>query len=342
MVEITRKAAPQIEMIQGKSKDVYFISNKELEFRFTDRLTVFDVRRPNYIPYKGAVLAQTAEYMFDVARYLDIATHFIKMTGPNCMRVRRMEVIPNPTEIDRPNTFINLEFIVRNYVEGSLWRAVQEGKIGSFELHFPPRYKIKRGDKLMAPRFEMWTKFEPVDRLLGHEEAMKIGGISERTVERIKGLILRLNDGIQERVTRYSIKQIGSEYSSLTYVDGKKEVALDEKGNPIFVDSFWTPDEDRFWEGSDYNNGRLVDKSKEFVRQYYIDIGYHGELMAVRERNKEFEGSGKKLLPEPEIPLLPRSMVKQTGELYIEMFERLSGRRFMNEPYNELMLERRD
>lgn len=337
MSEKIRSAPSPGETRQGKSKDILYVSRAEMEHFFTDRLTVFDVKKPNYIPQKGATLAQTAEYMFGVAGDLGINTHFLKMTGPNSMMVRRLEVVENAEEIDRPNTFIPLEFIIRNYVEGSLLRAVQKNEITAAELGFENGHAIRRGDRLMKQRFEMWTKLERVDRLLTHEEALRVGGISEDTVDRIRDLLFRLNDKIQEVVRRNSARKIDGELSCLIRVDGKAELGLDGKRRPIMVDSFANADEDRYWEGREYGNGRFLDKSKEFVRQHYIETGYYGELTAVREINKKLKASGMKLEPEPDLPLLSPQMIKMTSELYIEMFERLTGKTFVPQPYRELI-----
>ena len=58
--------------------------------------------------------------------------------------------------------------------------------------------------------------------------------------------------------------------------------------------------------------------SKEFVRQYYRSIGYHKDLYDAREYSKT----------EPEIPALPDDMVKKTSDLYVTMFERITGEKW--------------
>jgi len=101
-------------------------------------------------------------------------------------------------------------------------------------------------------------------------------------------------------------------------VDGKKEFAMDEKRRLMLVDTFGTADEDRFWDLEAYQQGKQVELSKEFVRQYYRKTGYHQALMDAR-------GAGR---PEPDIPPLPADVAKQASDLYVGLFERLTGEKF--------------
>jgi phosphoribosylaminoimidazole-succinocarboxamide synthase len=61
-----------------------------------------------------------------------------------------------------------------------------------------------------------------------------------------------------------------------------------------------------------------LELSKEAVRQYYRSTGYYDSLVEARKNN----------LPEPPIPALPAAEIKKVSELYIEMFERLTGESF--------------
>ena len=63
----------------------------------------------------------------------------------------------------------------------------------------------------------------------------------------------------------------------------------------MIVDVYGTADEDRFWDRKRYDEGELVDLSKEYVRQYYRQTGYKDRLYQAREERKA----------EPAIPALP-------------------------------------
>jgi phosphoribosylaminoimidazole-succinocarboxamide synthase len=86
----------------------------------------------------------------------------------------------------------------------------------------------------------------------------------------------------------------------------------------LVVDTFGTADEDRFWDLAAHDQGKQVELSKEFVRQHYRQIGYHARLTAAREAKR----------PEPDIPPLPPDVLRQVSDLYISLFERLTGEQF--------------
>ena len=86
----------------------------------------------------------------------------------------------------------------------------------------------------------------------------------------------------------------------------------------MLIDTFGTADEDRFWEMEEYKKGELVDRSKEFVRKYYMNTGYYEDLMDARDAGKD----------EPAIPALTEEMIKDTSSLYGDLFERLTGDKF--------------
>ena len=104
----------------------------------------------------------------------------------------------------------------------------------------------------------------------------------------------------------------------LIHVDGKKEFSFDEERALMVVDTFGTPDEDRFWDLAEFERGNHVEKSKEFVRVYYRESGYHEALYDARDKG----------LPEPDIPPLPKDKIEETSRIYIQLFEQLTGEKF--------------
>ena len=294
----------------GKVKDVYAVNDTELEFEFSNRISVFDKIIPSEIPHKGETLARTSAYWFELIQNHGVLTHFLGLTAPNRIRVRRVHVI-HDYRLLTPKTvnyLIPLECIVRYYVYGSLWDQVSRGKIQPETLGFPHAHTIKLAEKLPQPFFEVTTKLEKVDQKLTMEGALEISGLTLNEFYSIKDTSLKI-DGILHS----KIKQRG-----LIHVDGKKEFAFDENRTLMVVDSFGTADEDRFWDMEAFNDGRYVERSKEFVRQYYRKIGYHDELMKARE-------AGDK---EPSISSLPNEIIQQISQIYIKLFEDLTGQSF--------------
>src|SRR5215469_1180912 len=89
-------SAPAKFLRRGKVKEVFEVSPTELEFRFTDRISVFDKHVPSDIPNKGATLNQTAVHWFQLCSRLGIPHHFLRASSPTSMRVKRVEVVPKP------------------------------------------------------------------------------------------------------------------------------------------------------------------------------------------------------------------------------------------------------
>ncbi len=294
----------------GKVKNVFAVSDSELEFEFSNRVSVFDKIIPSDIPFKGETLCRASAYWFKICNAKGIKTHFLSMPSPNKMRVKRVEVIHDYSKINTQtrNYLIPLEVIVRYYAYGSLYDRILDGKVKPETLGFPSGHSIKNGEALPSPFFEVTTKLEKIDRPLDNEEAVKIAGLAREEFKELEETTLKIDGEINSRV-----KQRG-----LVHVDGKKEFAYDEERTLMVVDTFGTADEDRFWDLAEFEKGNYVEKSKEFVRRHYRDMGYHEALYSARKEGK----------PEPDIPPLPQEMVEKTSKVYIELFEQLTGEKF--------------
>ncbi len=294
----------------GKVKDVYEVDAERLEFVFSDRISVFDKIIPSEIPFKGETLARTSAYWFETVGELGIPSHYIKLTAPNRMLVKRVNIISDYAKINGKtrNYLIPLEFVARYFVYGSLWDRMQQNAVKPEELGFSKGSKVKLAEPLPKPFFEVTTKLEKIDRNLTLEEALKISGLSRHEYDEVRDTVLRIDGEINSRVRS----------RGMIHVDGKKEFGFDEKRKLMVVDTFGTADEDRFWDAAEFAKGRYVERSKEFVRQYYREIGYHQRLMEARNKGLE----------EPPIPPLPKEMVDKVSETYIKLFEDLTGQAF--------------
>jgi phosphoribosylaminoimidazole-succinocarboxamide synthase len=294
----------------GKVKDIYEINDRELEFVFSDRISVFDKIIPSTIPNKGETLARTSAYWFGVSEELGITTHYLGLTAGNRMRVKRVQVIYDYSKITQKTTnyLIPLECIARYYAYGSLWDRIQQNRITPESVGFPQNHTISLGDPLPQPFFEVTTKLEKVDRHLSIEEALSISSVTPKEFKELETTALRIDAAIAEHITPHG----------LIHVDGKKEFAYDEARDIMVVDTFGTADEDRFWDAQAYRQGRFLERSKEFVRQHYRRTGYHAQLMKARNRGQE----------EPSIPPLPEDIIKQVSEIYIQLYEDLTGQSF--------------
>jgi phosphoribosylaminoimidazole-succinocarboxamide synthase len=295
---------------RGKVKEVWEVSPTELEFRFTNDISVFDKHIPAEIPHKGETLARTAAHWFEMCSRLGVNHHFLGLSGPTAMRVRRVRVEPHPRTLGpHPrNYLLPLEFIVRYYVAGSMWDRMKAGKLRADELGFPAGKDVKYGDPLPEPHFEVTTKLEPVDRPLDWPEALELAVIDRAQMDQVREVILQVDAEMAREI----------DPRGLIHVDGKKEFAIDDAGTITLVDTFGTADEDRFWDKGAYERGRTVDFSKEFVRQHYRSTGYYDQLARARDGAES----------EPPIPPLPPLLVDEVSRLYTTVFQRLTGEPF--------------
>ncbi len=292
-----------MELIRtGKVKEVYD-EGDYLLFKFTDKISVFDKIIPTLISGKGESLCRTSAFWFNKVSEMGLETHFVSMPAMNQMRVRKFRILENGADRFDINFLIPLEFVVRYYVAGSFLDKIRKGTIDYHSVGF--KTMPDHGEPFPDPYFEVTTKFERFDRALTIDEACEIGGVTKEELFRIRDEILSIDRLMQREVGK----------RGLIHADGKKEFALSYRRIPVIVDTFGTADEDRFWDRDSLSSGKIVELSKESVRQFYRESGYHSLLYKAREDNK----------PEPEIPPLPDELKKSTEELYRKMFERITG-----------------
>jgi len=204
---------------KGKVKEVYEVSEEELEFVFTDQISVFDKVIPTLIPHKGETLCRTSAHWFKVVQDLGFRTHFLKVIDGNRMRVRRVQVIPEYDRItpSTRNFLIPLEVIARYYVAGSFHDRIKAGTIRPEDVGFPKGRVPRYGEPFPEPFVEVTTKLEKVDRELTTKEALEISKLSPREYDKLVGAVLKIDARLNADVKR----------RGLIHVDGKKEFAMD-------------------------------------------------------------------------------------------------------------------
>lgn len=296
----------------GKVKQVWSTEDPDiLEFRYTNQISVFDQIIPSLIPRKGESLNRTTCHWFELVEKEGICrTHLVERNARDRCLVRRVDVYREPATLPKDGewVFVPLEIICRHHLAGSGWRRYKKGELSVEELGFPAGTVLEEGVKLPKPCIEVTTKFEEFDRLINREEALYIANITGEELDSIFEVVLKVDALIEREATK----------RGLIHVDGKKEFALGPGRKPVLVDTFGTLDEDRWWDLDAYENGEVVQLSKEFVRVHYIGTGHHKVLDAAREAGTE----------EPPIPALPQEVIDTTAKLYADMFTRLTGGEF--------------
>ncbi len=279
----------QVGFYSGKVRDVYNINHTHLVMVASDRISAFDHILPKPIPYKGQVLNQ-------------IAAKFLAMTAdivPNWI-----EVVPDPSvAIGKLCEAFKVEMVIRGYMSGHAWREYSAGKRVLCGVEMPEG--MKENDRFPSPIITPATKAEEGhDEDISREEIIKQGIVAEA-------------DYIQlEKYTR-ALYQRGTEIAAdkgLILVDTKYEFG--KIGDKIYlIDEIHTPDSSRYFYAEGYQErqdkgDKQKQLSKEFVREWLIENGFQG-------------------LDGQKMPEMPESFVQEVSDRYIELFEHITGDKFL-------------
>ncbi|WP_436515556.1 phosphoribosylaminoimidazolesuccinocarboxamide synthase [Ekhidna sp. To15] len=261
----------------------------------TDRISAFDVVLPKPIPYKGQVLNQLA------AKFLE-ATNDIVPNWVEC------SPHPNVTFGKRCEPF-KVEMVIRGYLTGHAWREYRDGK--RMLCGVPMPNGMKENEKFASPIITPTTKAdEGHDEDISREEILKQGIVSEEDYLKLEDYTRKLFDrGIEIAAER-----------ELILVDTKYEFGK-YNGEIYLIDEVHTPDSSRYFYTKPYqellnNDQPQKQLSKEFVRQWLISEGFQGK-----------EGQ--------QIPEMPEKRIKMISDRYIELYENISGEKFVKDEYSD-------
>jgi len=196
-----------------------------------------------------------------------------------------------------------VEMVIRGYLTGHAWREYRAGKRILCGVAMPEG--MKESQKFPFPIITPTTKAaEGHDEDISREEIISQGLVSAEEYE------------LLEKYT-YSLYQRGTDMAAdkgLILVDTKYEFG--KKEDKIYlIDEIHTPDSSRYFYADGYEE-RLArgenqkQLSKEFVRQWLIENGFQG-----------LEGQ--------KVPEMTDDLVNQISERYIELFENITGDKFV-------------
>lgn len=314
----------------------------EGRFVFSDRYSVFDWgEMPDHIENKGKAICVVTAYFFEKLEKIGIKTHYLGLVEDG--KLKKLKDLSEPSNIlgfkllrvlkpeikdgiydysiykkERVNFLIPLEVIYRNSLpEGSsVFKRLKEGTLKLEDLNF--KKMPKPGEKLENPMIDFSTKLEKTDRYLNHKEAMEIAGLSEKEMEEIKEITLKINSLISEKT-----KEIG-----LFNEDGKFEFGFDEKRNIILVDAIGTLDECRFtYEG--------IPVSKEIARIYYRKTDWFKDV----EEAKRIDRLNWKAIVKSSPSPLPPELAKSISLIYQAYANEITGREWFKAPSLKEILE---
>lgn len=295
------------EQKKGKVRDIYF-HGENVVMVTNDRVSAFDYILPNLIPFKGQILNMISEWAFEQTK--DIV--------PNAL----VSNVDESVVVQKKMKNLNVEFIIRGYLWGSMAAAYEKGDREFCGIKVPDG--LNRFQKFDPPLYTPTTKAE-----VGHDENM-----TEAEVEKLIGKEMAQ----KAKDIAMKLYQRGAELANkrgLILIDTKYEFGVDENGVLHVIDEVNTPDSSRLctvseWETkypkieAEMKTGKYKDVSallkaqpalkptefsKQYVRDALLEMGFNPEK-------------------DKSAPKLSDDQVVECAYRYISIYEQITGNTF--------------
>jgi len=241
-------------LTSGKVKDLYDVDESSILFKFSDRVSAFDVKFKQDIPRKGEILCKFAEFWFGE---LPVSNHFIKRESDTEIIVKKMKMLP-------------IECVVRGYFYGSLVSRWKKG-----EVAVPEGTNTTLAAKLPEPIFDPTTKSEH-DIPINKAKALEMKLVSEEQYAWLE----KTSIDIYKKMA-----QIADDVGFIL-ADLKLEFGLLD-GKITLGDSIG-PDEYRLWPKDSFEVGKIQEAyDKQLLRDWLTANGYQKQFDDERDAGRE-------------------------------------------------------
>ena len=194
------------KLYEGKAKIIYATSDKSLVIQyFKDDANAFNNLKKSTIEGKGVLNNRISEHILTNLTQIGIKNHLVKRLNMREQIIKLVEIIP-------------IEFIVRNVATGSITK----------------RLGIEEGTVLKHPLLEYCLKDDKLgDPLIAEEHILAFDWATKLELEKVKKMILRINDFMIGMFRGVGIKLIDFklEFGRLKE-NGKTEVILADEISP--------------------------------------------------------------------------------------------------------------
>ncbi len=241
-------------LTSGKVKDLYDVDESSILFKFSDRVSAYDVKFKQDIPRKGEVLCKFAEFWFNE---LSVPNHFIRRESDTEIVVKKMKMLP-------------IECVVRGYFYGSLVSRWKKG-----EVTVPKGTDTTLAAKLLEPIFDPTTKSEH-DIPINKEKALDMKLVTEDQYNWL------------EKTSIEIYKKMAKIADNVGFIlaDLKLEFGLLD-GQITLGDSIG-PDEYRLWPNDSFEIGKIQESyDKQLLRDWLTVNGYQKQFDDARDAGKE-------------------------------------------------------
>ena len=194
------------KLYEGKAKIIYATQDKDLVIQyFKDDATAFNNQKKSTIEGKGVLNNRISEHILSNLSQIGIKNHLVKRLNMREQIIKLVEIIP-------------IEFIIRNVASGSITK----------------RLGIEDGTVLKEPLIEYCLKDDKLgDPIIAEEHIITFDWASKKELEKVKKMMLRINDFMIGMFRGVGIKLIDFklEFGRIK-INGKDEVILADEISP--------------------------------------------------------------------------------------------------------------
>ncbi|WP_028468048.1 phosphoribosylaminoimidazolesuccinocarboxamide synthase [Neptunomonas japonica] len=286
----------------------------------SDRISAFDCiwhgeGDMHGVPGKGAALNA-------------ISNHWFKLFHDNGLADSHILDIPHPfVWIVQKAKPVMIEAICRQYITGSMWRSYSKGEREFCGIQLPDGLQKdqKLPEILITPSTKGILKGIP-----DVPEADDVNITRQNLEDNFAAFNFRSQDDIKqyEKLLKEGFGVISDALATLgqIFVDTKFEFGYvtDAAGNEklIYMDEVGTPDSSRIWDETSYNNGKIVENSKEGFRQWLLNHFPNPDILLNKERMLEREALARD-------NALPEAVMMDISATYVGIAEKVTGKKLI-------------
>lgn len=286
----------------------------------SDRISAFDcIWRGegglNGVPGKGAALNAISNHWFQLFKDNGLAdSHILDIPHPFVWIVQKAKPVM-------------IEAICRQYITGSMWRAYDQGEREFCGINLPENLAKDKilPELLMTPSTKGILKGIP-----NVPEADDVNVTRDDIKRNFSAFNFSKPEDIDlyERLLKEGFKVISQALNEVDqiFVDTKFEFGYvnDAEGKEklIYMDEVGTPDSSRIWDKHAYQDGKIVENSKEGFRQFLLQYFPDPDILLNKNRMPErFALAQDNVLPAEEI--------MKISHTYLAIAEKIIGKPIM-------------
>ena len=265
----------------------------------------------NGVPGKGAALNAISNHWFKLFREHGLAdSHIVDIPHPLVWIVQKAEPVM-------------VEAIARQYITGSMWRSYAKGEreFCGIQIADGLEKDQKLPDLLITPSTKGILKGIPgvpeVDdvNITRNDLLNNLKAFNFRSETDVDSYETLLKDGFA--VISQELEKVGQ-----IFVDTKFEFGYvkDKMGveKLIYMDEVGTPDSSRMWDSTAYQQGDIVENSKEGFRQMLLNHFPEPDILLNKDRMEERTALARD-------NALPEAALMAVSDTYVGMAEKITG-----------------